>query len=735
MNKPLRKVIYWGCALSIYALMVTAVFVMLFELEEDQFFHTHVNPSAIFESQKGGISLVKTAEQSTEFSKILLPLGPDDGRLPGFSEIWDELSRATDVDAGKLEGHGFGGLQAVKDVAAFSQGSVAELFLSGEPLQAFRQGSFLLSLNNSGKVQIVDCTNPHEPKLSGLLPYRQVQYMEMYGEIAYLLLRRPDAQQDKLVIADLSNPHQPRELSRFNVPNQATSFFMLDHQLVVYVDSGGYKGVHSVHLFDITDDYRLDPLGSASSPSLAGDFVQYDDYLLIADFRGGLDVYDFINPLDPVLVASLVMHDVVKQLTRRGDTVFAMGEQKRIYAIDMHDPLHPAVSTVVEEANHSAKLMTQNDHLYYFTKNGYLRVFDPPAFSPSFSDSWELMVMQGELVPMQVGDGFTLLGESQNSLPAAVTDVQTLPDQTKITDKLFWRGFLVVLNEDGLLQFFRKGKNDSLELQESLPLPPAQRWMAASGNRLYVGGEATINVIAEGETGHFVFSGQLEFPGAESWDGLVVQKTLCVASGKEGVLCFSIEDPDQLVASLDWMIPQQLEPLVDVRLLARSGSNRVLAAAGSAGLLSGRVGYGGQLEFDGFMNFAEPIYALAVIEGFCLVSTGNDIRVIDIRDSGSLQNLGKIAFPGVTRFAVASPDLWAGYVPGVGWSVLPAPRIVLPGEMERLRIDRVTGSSELPHDRYRLKLFNDHDVITAPDILILAALPDDRNNGATHGLQ
>jgi hypothetical protein len=214
-----------------------------------------------------------------------------------------------------------------------------------------------------------------------------------------------------------------------------------------------------------------------------------------------------------------------------------------------------------------------------------------------------------------------------------------------------------------------------------------------------------------------------------------VQKTLCIASGKEGVLCFSIEDPDHLTASLGWMIPRQLEPLVDVRLLARYGSNRVLAAAGSVGLLSGLVGYGGQLEFSGFMDFTAPIHALAVVEGFCLVSTGSDIRVIDIRKSDSLQNLGKIAFPGVTRFAVASPDLWAGYVPGVGWSVLPAPRIVLPGEMERLRIDRGTESSERPYDRYRLKLFNDHDVLTAPYILTLSALPGDSSNGAAYGLQ
>jgi hypothetical protein len=274
-----------------------------------------------------------------------------------------------------------------------------------------------------------------------------------------------------------------------------------------------------------------------------------------------------------------------------------------------------------------------------------------------------------------------------------------------------------------------------LDLQESLQLPSAQRWLATSDNRLYVGGGSAINVIAEGESGHFVFSGQIESSGAESWDGLVVQKTLCVAAGKDGVLCFSVEDPDLLSASHNWMIPRQLEPLVDVRQLASAGGNRVLAAAGSAGLLSGQIASDGQLEFVGLIGFPVPIYALATVNDFCLISTGSEIRVVDIRNSDSLQNLGKIAFPGVTRFAVASPDFWAGYVPGVGWSVLPAPRIVSPGETERLQIVRDTESAEPLHDRYRLELFNDREVITVPGILTLSDLPDDRTTGATHGLQ
>lgn len=735
MDKSLRKTIYWGVGLSTYVMLVLAVLCLLLEWDLGQLYPVDAKASVALGDQGGMSAYLKKLQTSEEFSGVLLPLGPEDGQLPGLSSIWDEFLRAGEIDTERINADGFDGLQAVENVADFSQGSVAELFLAEKPLQVFLRGKHLLVLNGRGNVQIVDCENPREPGMSGNLPYQQVIHMEMQGDIAYLHLNQPGARHDKLVVTDLSNPLKPRQIDQFNLPEQAVSFFLLGEQLVVYEKSVSYKEKGSIHLYDFTENSQLALVGSTKSSLLANGFLKHNEYLLAPDSRTGLNVCDFSNPLQPVVVASLNFPDRVASFAQSGDMVFVQGKLDRVYAIDLQDPLAPVLSTVFEEAKYHASFMVLGDSLFYFTESGNLRVFDiPPLFSLNLGGRGSTAIA-GELVATQSGTGFTLLGESQDSLPTVVTEVLTLPGKPNVIDELFWQGDLVVLGEDGLLQLFRKTKKTSLEFVDSLKLPPAQRWLAASKDRLYVGGGSKISVLTRGDDDHLVLTGQFELPGEESWDGIVVQGTLCVAVGNDGVAFFSVEHPDRLSTSPGWKIPRQLEAQVDVRQLASPGGNRLLAAAGSIGLLSGRISVDDQFQFDGFIKFSSPSYALAVVESFCLVATATDVFVVDIRSHGSLQNLGNIAFPGVEKISVAAADFWAGYAPNVGWSVLPVPHLLLPEELNILEASRGTTPHESFRDQYRLNLFNDHEVITTPGFLNLSSLSGRQISGAVHGLQ
>ena len=724
-----------GSAFFLYGLLITVVFVLLRQSDAGKSSTTPAINSVLAGDLGSVRSLLNDEAQTGGYKGILLPLGPNDNRLPGFPVIWKEFLRDLHVDGTRKSIDGFDGFQAVGSVADLSKGAATQLYISENPLQAFLRGQFLLVLNKLGNVQVIDCVNPRAPKVSGALPYQRVQQLELQGDIAYLHVRHPGVHQDSLIIVDLANPLKPREINRFRLPDEARFFFFLGRQLVVYTNSRGFQGEHFVHLFDLAADFQPIALGKVKSPPLVNGFIKYDRFLLAPDLRAGLNVYDFRDPLQPVLVASLVFPDTVKRLSRHGAMVFALGAKKRIYTIDLHDPLHPVLAATVEEANHSFAFMKVGPYSYFFSDNGYLRVFGiTPYATASGGDSWPAGIA-GELVPTQTGDGFALLGSHRDSLPAVVTDVLTLQDQANVIDTLFWQGFLVVLGDDGLVRFFRKGTETSLKLRGSLQLPPGQHWVTASDNRLYVGGAASISVIVKGDDGHFTLSGQIEFSGEDSWDGIVVQQALCVAAGKEGVACFSIADPDRPTANPGWTMPQQLESQVNVRQLASPGGDRLLSAGGAVGLLSWRLGDGAQLQLDGFLRLPKPITTLAVVGDFCLVSTGDDVCVIDIKNRASLQDLGSIAFPGVTAFAVAAPDSWAGYVPGTGWSVLSAPRLLLPGEADSLQAAAKMTPAELLHGRYRLNLFNDHEVITVPGAWAPPSLPGDRTAGAAHGLQ
>lgn len=726
---------YWSIIIAAYTLMLVAVSVSLFELEIGPFTSQHKRPSALIAELSEPSQFTEVLAREADYSQALLPLGPEDGRLPGPSEIWSEFFNSERGQTAQTDANDFDGIQVATRIEDFYEGSIAEIFLSGQPSQGFRRGDFIISLNSSGVVHIIDCTKPHQPKLSGMLPYKRVKYMQMLGNFAFLLIDLGINLKTHLIVTDLSKPLKPRLISQSDLAEHVTSFFISDRQLITYVNTKGLKKSLSIHLYDLTEDFKLVPLGQGNAPEI-GPFVQFGNYLLAAGSRAGLHVIDFSDPLQPAVIAKIDLPDVVKNIVRNGERVYALGEKQRLYVVDLHDPEHPIVSDVLEEANHSAMFLAFAEHIFLLTKNGYLRVFDRPAENLSSARSGQPAGLSGELVPNQSAGGFTLLSETQSSLPAAVTVIKSLPQETKVLDTLFWRGFLVVLGDDGLLQFFRENHEDSLELRADLKLPFAQRWLAASGQRLYVGGKLNIDVIAINDVENFAVTGHVEFQGHESWDGLIVDKTLCIAAGQRGVLCFSSEDPDRLEERAGWNLPEHLESQVDVRLLASPGDNRVFAAAGPVGVVGGRIDEAGQFQIDGLIDFPEPIQTLAVVEDFCLVSTGIGVEVIDIHHIGSLQNLGDIAFPGVTRFAVAQSDVWAGYVPGAGWSVSRVPYLVTPEDIKRMRLAArtVVEPNSMSSD-YRLKLFNDFNVINVPGIVSFSPSSAGMAFGGSRGLQ
>jgi len=542
--------------------------------------------------------------------------------------------------------------------------------------------------------------------------------MAMQGTVAYLLQQRPAAPTGKILVVDLHLPDMPRELARVEVSDKAASLFFINSQLVVYSTKRGMAGHQEVALYDVVENHRLRLYDRGESPNLGQHFLQYEDYLLVAGSGGGLEVYDFSHPLKPERVAFLKT-TVLNRLAGSGSMVFATGLGGRLYSFDFRNPLQPVVSTVVDKVDQPAYFLEYDNYSYFFTSNCYLNVFD---FSPANSELPEQssLMVQGELVSL-AHSGFTLLGQPPASLPSPVTGVLPWPESSKVVDHLVWQDSLVVLDEKGLLSFYRQAEDSSLVFLYTLPLASPQRWLAAFGDYLYAGGQGHITLLAANDDELVSVSGQVDLPGKETWDGLVLKETLYVAAGKDGLLAYSLRRPGTPVATSGWIAPRYLRSEVDVRHLAAADDGRILFTAGPAGFFSGRMQAGREFRLEGSFRFTTSTIANAAHDGLALVSTGRDVSVVDIRDSHSFQNLGKIAFPGVKKFALASSDQFAGYSAATGWSFLPLPHFLANGEEHSL------NKSLPPHtdrDVYRLHVFNDRDVkiasglFLAPDGLI-----------------
>jgi len=719
MRESLHKIVYLAVGV-IFALMITAVFSPRPEM-------THEQASGGVDTARrspadGDIQAVMASlGPSSDLSAILLPLGPADGRLPGLPQIWDGFLQSGDVDYPTVDDGAFEGLQAVENVSAFSENSVAELFLSGYPDQVFIHAGKLLVLNTHNKVQIIDCMRPGEPKLSGFLPYDNVLHMEMRGGIAYLLASQPNAPHDTMIVADLDNPLEPLELARISLPKHVETFFFADRQLVVYVNSLEQPGAHLIYLYDLVDDDRLVLVDSAASPLLRDNFLKFGNYLLVPGTRSGAYVYDFSDPLQPGEVAMLDVRDKLRVLVRHGDKVFALGGLNRVYVFDLQVPGKPVFSAVVQKAKYPAFFISYNNYTYYFTLQGYLQVYASTPYELPVTRNAPIGGSSSDLVMLHGKNAFTLLGEKPDVFPQGVDSVRTLPADCKILDTASWQGGVAILQEDGLVRFLGNNEDALPGTRDSIKLPPGQRWLTAGSDHLYVGGKMTISVITRGDKQQLSLAGQVNLPGKESWDGLVLQQTLCVAAGKDGLMTFSLRAPDKPSAANSWIAPQYLQSQVDIRRLAAPGGNRLIAGAGRMGMLDGRLNTEGQFELQGFLTFQTPVSTLAMLNQLCLVATAEDVQVVDLRNDGALQNLGKISFFGVTRLAVAAPGYWAGFVPGAGWSVFRAPHILTRDDVRLLKrakhMERVTDQQ-----LFRLNLFNDNEVKTVPGLLRFSAL-------------
>ena len=709
MKSLLRKIIYWGALLSIYTLIVVGVMRLLLvsDAEHTSSLSLSLPLDRTVSVEDGKLqSLLDKVGSSSEISGVLLPVGPEDGHLPGDHGIWRDFKSVRQHDRKHADTDGFDGLQAVASISEFSRGAVSELFLAGAPREIFRRGHLLYLLNDRNQLLIIDCKDPDQPRLTGTLKYPPVKHVVMQESVAYLLMNRPKSSTGMMIVVDLKKPGLPRELARIEVPGDASSLFFVNSQLVLYSSRRDTAGHNRLYLYDVDNHTRISLRGSAESPYLGENFLQHDNYVFVPELSGGLSVYDFSEPLNYEPVAYLET-PVLGRLARQGSMVFATGQAGCLLGVDLKDSKHPVLSTIAEDVAHAAFFLEYGSYSYFFTNNGYMQVFN--LSSGDFSVPEEpASLVSGELVALPRGAGFGLLGSNPGSVVDSKTGMLLWADPETIVDHQLWQDSLVILDDQGFLSFFRVGESAALTFWQRLQLKTPQRWLAADDRYLYAGGERFLNVVVDNGDQTVSLAGQVDLSGKESWDGVVLQKTLFLAAGKEGLLAYSLQRPESPVAASGWASPRHLRNEVDVRHLAAAGAERILFTAGRAGLFSGRIDGESAFTLEGSFRFTSSARAIAVHDGLALVSNETEVAVVDVREGHSFQNLGAIAFPAVEKIVVAPPDLWAGYAPSTGWTFLSLPRF-LQSEDKSF----VPGDSLKPcpkEDSYRLNLFDDHVV-------------------------
>jgi len=444
-------------------------------------------------------------------------------------------------------------------------------------------------------------------------------------------------------------------------------------------------------------------------------------------------VYRLSAQEPPALVSTLKFSSLVKRLIRFGNRIFALGVNGQIYVVDMQNIEDPLLVKTIAETEYPTYFMRQGDYSYYFTFNGYLRVFDTPISAVMNPRTpVELKKYSGQFVPSDDKSVLTYLGPVTEQLPQGTAEHQVWNVSGKVSDVISWQGEYVMLDADGGVSFFRQDEKTGLQFIRRLDLSKKHRWLAASDSRLYVGGDDVDIIAAKGDN-DFVVTGHLKTRDGNSYDGLVVDNSLCVAAGRNGLLLFSLDNPDQPEPLPKPVIPDHLLSQIDARQVTAKGQKRVLIAAGPSGLIELELkGRSGSL-FSGYLGFDRPIYAIDAVGDFCLLSDGEAVHVVDISMAGSLQKLGQVGLPGIEKFAAVADAHWAAYSHSGGWYLLPPPRFAKSSEISRIQAERsLAGHGS---ERYSLSVFDYDSVVRIPGTLSLSETGGGDVTGGIHAVQ
>lgn len=737
MKNLWRKKIWWCFALVAYALTVAGVYAAL-QLPDAAERLKILAANISWTQEAGRVSLLVPEAGSTDLKgAMLLPAVGAGDRLPGLPAIWEYLSAGAQGIDPTLPPAGFDVMQGVRDLAEFGEGFTSDLYLGEIPLEGIRYGDHFYLRTSRNVVQVIACDDPKRPRLAGRLPYERVKQMAARDGKLYLLLGAKEDSYPRLIEVSLDNHAAPRELAWHALPQGAFAFAFGEENPVIFQKErrpgGQSRDAGTIlRVLRLTSGGQLETLDELVSSTPGENFLANDDLLILADARDGLLVIDYRKPSRSEQIRTLPLADGVRYMMRSGDRLFAQGESGRIHIIDLADPQNPQEVFSSAEINHTALLKFVDDATYYFTSSGQLLVYDQVPAARGIRKPQATLMATGVLLPQTGGPGFTLLGQSASSLPAVVTEAFPLADADSLQTALFWRNHWLVLRDDGLLQAYRPTAHGEPVPTSSLRLPSGQRWLVASSQRLYVGGGREVLVVDAGEGGRLELTSRLALQVDGTWAAAFSRHTLWLAAGPHGLLAFSLADPDRLVG-LKQLVPALMTGLADVRQLAATGDGRVFAAAGRGGLLCFNALPDGRISLYERLDFGEPVVAVGLIAGTCLVATTRAVHVVDTGTTFSMQKLGRIALPGVERLVMAPPHHWAGLVGGRGWRFLPAPIRLVPEAMRQADGLKLALPAQLPVGEYIAFLYNDAGMKAVAGNHIIEPSAQNGLYGTAHG--
>ncbi len=236
-----------------------------------------------------------------------------------------------------------------------------------------------------GGLNVVDVRDPKNPVQVKVIPFEShtvgFKIKDSYAYLGYIVsLEQTDtdlgyAFNSVFEVLDLSTPTSPKVVGSINIPTNVKGLDLEgDYAYVI--------GSHP-HLITIVD------VSSPSNPQIkntADDIIReselteafiQDGYAYVMDSGRGLRVLDIKDPINPKLVATLELQEMLMDIHGGSGRIYLSAEQRYFNVADVSDPDNPALtsSETIPSGSYPYTAIALDEHTAYFNGDGF-EVYD-----------------------------------------------------------------------------------------------------------------------------------------------------------------------------------------------------------------------------------------------------------------------------------------------------------------------------------------------------------------------
>ncbi|NHJ49472.1 MAG: hypothetical protein FK733_16905 [Asgard group archaeon] len=300
--------------------------------------------------------------------------------------------------------------------------SVGNFDDNGIPNDVFIDGDYAFVAFYGLGLRIIDISNPLDPTVVSVFKenIRAIECIYIANDIAYILDRLSG-----LVIVDVSNPLVPVSLGQFDYGVDIPTDVAIYGNYALVTDTGDGGMLRVINIEDPAEPYEVQFFEDVNPINL---FV-VDDYVYVANYSGGLAIFEMRNVFQPVPIGSYDT-DQCLSVYVSDEIAYVTDDNDGLILINLTDHENPTYIAEYSTSSDPLDVAVSNNMTYIATTNGGLEIINvsiptSPALEGTFDDGGyitKLAITNDHVFLCDEEDGIEIIDVSTPDTPTEVAE-------------------------------------------------------------------------------------------------------------------------------------------------------------------------------------------------------------------------------------------------------------------------------------------------------------------------